>query len=144
MCRVLIVLLLLQHLIVDCVDISVHRGYGCSMDGCLSPMPENSLMALDKAVDEKVTAVEIDVWLTADSKVVVVHGDDSIKGGSISTSVRSRVGYEDVIIEDSNYNQLLKDKRLCLKPAYSLQLICFASNKKKHTHTHTHTRTHIQ
>ncbi|WP_297073568.1 glycerophosphodiester phosphodiesterase family protein [Thermococcus sp.] len=45
-----------------------HRGY-------MGKFPENSLLAFKKAVEAGADGVELDVWLTKDGKVVVMHDE---------------------------------------------------------------------
>ncbi|NJE60756.1 glycerophosphodiester phosphodiesterase family protein [Thermococcus sp. 21S7] len=54
----------------DKVIILGHRGY-------MSAYPENSLLAFRKAVEAGADGIELDVWLTRDGRVVVMH-DESI------------------------------------------------------------------
>ncbi|EDL47159.1 glycerophosphoryl diester phosphodiesterase, putative [Plasmodium vivax] len=61
-----------------------HRGCGTSEAGGTSPYPENSLYSFKKAVDENIDGVELDVWLTKDKQVVVIHGtDDGLLGHTL-------------------------------------------------------------
>ena len=41
--------------------------------GCMGKLPENSLLAFKKAVEAGADGVELDVWLTRDGRVVVMH-----------------------------------------------------------------------
>ncbi|NJE49043.1 glycerophosphodiester phosphodiesterase family protein [Thermococcus sp. 9N3] len=43
--------------------------------GCMGKLPENSLLAFKKAVEAGADGVELDVWLTKDGKVVVMHDE---------------------------------------------------------------------
>ncbi|GAB6135918.1 glycerophosphodiester phosphodiesterase family protein [Thermococcus prieurii] len=43
--------------------------------GCMGKLPENSLLAFKKAVEAGADGVELDVWLTKDSKVIVMHDE---------------------------------------------------------------------
>ncbi|NJE42588.1 glycerophosphodiester phosphodiesterase family protein [Thermococcus sp. GR6] len=54
----------------DRVIVLGHRGY-------MSKYPENSLLAFRKAVEAGADGIELDVWLTQDGKVIVMH-DESI------------------------------------------------------------------
>eukprot|EP00922_Rhytidocystis_sp_ex-Travisia-forbesii_P031398 GHVS01046424.1.p1 GENE.GHVS01046424.1~~GHVS01046424.1.p1 ORF type:complete len:379 (-),score=44.16 GHVS01046424.1:221-1357(-) len=56
-----------------------HRGFGASSVGACAEYPENSLASFQAAVDAGVDLVEIDVWLSRDGEVVVVH-DEFIDG----------------------------------------------------------------
>ncbi|ANF23010.1 glycerophosphodiester phosphodiesterase family protein [Thermococcus piezophilus] len=47
-----------------------HRGY-------MSKYPENSLLAFKEAIEAGADGIELDVWLTRDGKVIVMH-DESI------------------------------------------------------------------
>ena len=54
----------------DRVIVLGHRGY-------MSAYPENSLLAFRKAIETGADGIELDVWLTRDGKVIVMH-DESI------------------------------------------------------------------
>ncbi|GAB68627.1 glycerophosphoryl diester phosphodiesterase [Plasmodium cynomolgi strain B] len=76
------------HVLKNCVSqmatIVGHRGCGTSEAGGTSPYPENSLYSFKKAVDEQIDGVELDVWLTKDKEVVVIHGtDDGLLGDTL-------------------------------------------------------------
>ncbi|WP_297515589.1 glycerophosphodiester phosphodiesterase family protein [Thermococcus sp.] len=43
--------------------------------GCMGKLPENSLLAFKKAVEAGADGVELDVWLTRDGRVVVMHDE---------------------------------------------------------------------
>ncbi|WP_099209987.1 glycerophosphodiester phosphodiesterase family protein [Thermococcus henrietii] len=43
--------------------------------GCMGKLPENSLLAFKKAVEAGADGVELDVWLTKDGKVIVMHDE---------------------------------------------------------------------
>ncbi|VWU52864.1 Glycerophosphoryl diester phosphodiesterase family, putative, partial [Hepatocystis sp. ex Piliocolobus tephrosceles] len=47
---------------------------GASEAGGNSVFPENSLYSFKKAIDEKADGIELDVWLTSDNVVIVLHG----------------------------------------------------------------------
>ncbi|NJE01728.1 glycerophosphodiester phosphodiesterase family protein [Thermococcus sp. JdF3] len=52
----------------DKVIVLGHRGY-------MSRFPENSLLAFRKAVESGADGIELDVWLTGDGKVIVMHDE---------------------------------------------------------------------
>ena len=39
-------------------------------------LPYNSLESFKKAKDEQIDGVELDVWLTTDNQLAVIHGGD--------------------------------------------------------------------
>lgn len=43
-------------------------------------MEHNSIEAFQYAVDQKAKGIELDIWLTKDNKVLVMHGDENIDG----------------------------------------------------------------
>jgi len=43
--------------------------------GCTGKLPENSLLAFRKAVESGADGVELDVWLTRDGRVIVMHDE---------------------------------------------------------------------
>ncbi|SBT46447.1 glycerophosphodiester phosphodiesterase, putative (GDPD) [Plasmodium ovale wallikeri] len=63
-----------------------HRGCGSSDPGGSSLYPENSLYSIKQAIDHKIDGIELDVWLTKDNKVVVIHGtEDGLLGHTLLT-----------------------------------------------------------
>ncbi len=76
-------------------NIIAHRGMHNNND-----IPENSLKAFEKAVEDNYI-IELDVHLTKDGKVVVVH-DDNLK----------RLTGNDVKVIESNYDEIKKMKLL--------------------------------
>ncbi|NJE03453.1 glycerophosphodiester phosphodiesterase family protein [Thermococcus sp. MV11] len=52
----------------DKVIVLGHRGY-------MSRFPENSLLAFRKAIESGADGIELDVWLTGDGKVIVMHDE---------------------------------------------------------------------
>lgn len=62
------------------VEIIAHRGAAGSR-------PENTMAAINKAVEDKADWVEIDVQETADDKVVVAHDSDFMKLGGVDLKV---------------------------------------------------------
>ncbi|WP_456423820.1 glycerophosphodiester phosphodiesterase family protein [Thermococcus sp.] len=50
----------------DRVIVLGHRGY-------MSKFPENSILAFRKAIEAGADGIELDVWLTGDGKVIVMH-----------------------------------------------------------------------
>ncbi|CAD5243792.1 glycerophosphodiester phosphodiesterase family protein [Thermococcus camini] len=61
----------------DKVIVLGHRGYSARY-------PENTLLAFKKAVEAGANGIELDVWLTKDGEVVVIHDDtvDRTSNGS--------------------------------------------------------------
>ncbi|MCD6372210.1 MAG: glycerophosphodiester phosphodiesterase [Thermococcus sp.] len=43
--------------------------------GCMSKYPENSLLAFRKAIEAGADGIELDVWLSRDGRVVVMHDE---------------------------------------------------------------------
>ncbi|KAI4835935.1 glycerophosphodiester phosphodiesterase [Plasmodium brasilianum] len=71
-----------------------HRGCGSSDPGGSSVYPENSLYSFKKALDNKIDGVELDVWLTKDNEVVVIHGtDDGLLGHTLLNDKTSTAKY---------------------------------------------------
>ncbi len=83
---------IVYHYLPDTMIILGHRGYS-------SKYPENTLPSFKKAIEYGADGVELDVWLTADGKVVV-HHDDNLKR---TLGVMRK-------IKESNYNDI-KDLR---------------------------------
>ena len=65
-----------------------HRGYSAKY-------PENTLLSFKKAIEAGADGVELDVWLTADGKVVVHHDEDL-----------QRTFNSDIKIKESKYDAL--------------------------------------
>ncbi|CAA9990543.1 glycerophosphodiester phosphodiesterase, putative [Plasmodium knowlesi strain H] len=78
------ILHLLKISVIQMTTIVGHRGCGTSEAGGTSPYPENSLYSFKKALDENIDGVELDVWLTKDKEVVVIHGtEDGLLGHTL-------------------------------------------------------------
>ena len=43
--------------------------------GCMGKLPENSILAFEKAIEAGADGIELDVWLTKDGKVIVMHDE---------------------------------------------------------------------
>ncbi len=43
--------------------------------GASGEYPENTLLAFEKAILQRADAIELDVWLTKDDQVVVIHDE---------------------------------------------------------------------
>ncbi len=69
------------------ITILGHRGFS-------SAYPENSLLAFEKAIEAGADGIELDVWLTRDGKVVIMH-DETIDRTS---DMRGR--QKDMTLED--------------------------------------------
>lgn len=67
-----------EHLI--CFYLCIHQG-----------LPENTLSAFKDAISAGADVVELDVWLTADSRVIVHHDETLLRmtGGACASSVTS-------------------------------------------------------
>ncbi|ANQ10435.1 Uncharacterized protein PCOAH_00050700 [Plasmodium coatneyi] len=77
-------LYVLKICVIQMTTIVGHRGCGTSEAGGTSPYPENSLYSFKKAVDENIDGIELDVWLTKDKEVVVIHGtEDGLLGHTL-------------------------------------------------------------
>lgn len=73
--------------VIDKSEVYGHRGAGVSDVGGDACVPENSLEACAQAVKAGLSAVELDVWLTADNEVVVVHGSGGDAEGFLASTV---------------------------------------------------------
>lgn len=67
-----------------------HRGFS-------GEFPENTMIAFRKAIDEKADLIELDVTLSEDREVVVIHDDDLDRTTKLVGSVRS---FESEILND--------------------------------------------
>lgn len=84
------------------VEIYGHRGAGVSDVGGDACVPENSISAFQLAVETGLDAVELDVWLTADNEVVVIHGGGKDVDGFLSSTVAcSPIDKDSVHLNDS-------------------------------------------
>ncbi len=77
--------------------------------GVSSLAPENTLAAFKKVRELGIPGVELDVHLTKDEKLVVIH-DESIKrtGRLISKETGEVMNAPDIEIEQTNYDELLE------------------------------------
>lgn len=100
-----IIIMMMMIIIILCVDLKLiealerprskwyalpiygHRGGGCSVAGCSSPLPENSILAVQQAADLEVEGVEVDVWMTKDEELVVFHGGWGATDGFLSDTL---------------------------------------------------------
>jgi glycerophosphoryl diester phosphodiesterase len=68
----LIILLFATHLIVEAqISIIAHRGFSFIA-------PENTVAAANLAWEQNTDAVELDVYLTSDNRVVVIHDSNNL------------------------------------------------------------------
>lgn len=51
--------------------ISGHRG------GQIGKEPENTIRAFEKAIEMGLASIELDIWLTSDNQLVVIHGGNN-------------------------------------------------------------------
>ncbi|KYN93721.1 glycerophosphodiester phosphodiesterase, putative [Plasmodium reichenowi] len=82
-----------------------HRGCGSSTAGGISRYPENSLFSFKKALDENVDGVELDVWLTKDNQVIVLHGTED---GLLGHTLLCNKDCENKNIEELNLDEIQK------------------------------------
>ncbi|KYN95675.1 glycerophosphodiester phosphodiesterase [Plasmodium gaboni] len=82
-----------------------HRGCGSSTAGGISRYPENSLFSFKKALDANVDGVELDVWLTNDNKVIVLHGTED---GLLGHTLLCDDDCENKNIEELNLDEIQK------------------------------------
>lgn len=77
--------------------------------GVSSLAPENTLSAFKKVVELGIPGVELDVHLTKDGKLVVIH-DESIKrtGRIFNKEMNEPQTAPDITVEESTYDQLLQ------------------------------------
>ena len=68
--------------------------------------PDNTLFAFKKAKDNNVEAVELDIWLTKDDQIVVIHGGQE---GAMPPKIndKSTENSPDVMIYDLTYQEVL-------------------------------------
>ncbi len=77
--------------------------------GVSSLAPENTLSAFKKAKEIGVPGVELDVHLTKDGKLVVIHDESILRTGRLFTKdMTAPQSAPDITIEESNYEDLLK------------------------------------
>ncbi|ASI99823.1 glycerophosphodiester phosphodiesterase family protein [Thermococcus celer] len=65
----------------DRVIVLGHRGY-------MSHYPENSLLAFRKAIEAGADGIELDVWLTRDGEVVVMHDETIDRTSNMSGKIK--------------------------------------------------------
>ncbi len=88
---------------------SAREPYLFAHRGVSSITPENTLAAFRKARELGIPGVELDVHLTKDGKLVVIH-DESIKrtGRLVSVETGEVSDAPDIEVEETNYEDLLK------------------------------------
>ncbi|GBE60351.1 glycerophosphoryl diester phosphodiesterase [Babesia ovata] len=80
-----------------------HRGMGCSIPGTLALYPENALSSFREAVRLGVEGVELDVFLSRNNELLVIHGHHSDASLCLTALRRDassgvqRFGYEDLV-----------------------------------------------
>ncbi|KAK1443394.1 phosphatidylinositol phosphodiesterase like protein [Babesia gibsoni] len=78
-----------------------HRGMGCSIPGTLSIYPENSLTAFKAAKEIGVDGVELDVFLSKNGEILVIHGFRDVNSLCLTTLPRaSGDGKRTFVMED--------------------------------------------
>lgn len=70
--------------------IIAHRGASCDA-------PENTISAIKLALKQEADAIEVDIHLTKDKKIVVIHDPSTLRTSGVTR-----------IIADSNFNELKK------------------------------------
>ncbi|KEG03259.1 hypothetical protein YYE_02193 [Plasmodium vinckei vinckei] len=80
-----------------------HRGSGTSTAGGTSIYPENSLYSFKYARDSGIDGVELDVWLTKDNKVIIIHGTDD---GRVYDTLSCSDNDENMHIEDMTADEI--------------------------------------
>ena len=79
---------LFYHKKVVNIEVTAHRGYS-------SKYPENTLLSFSKAIEVNSNEIELDVRLTKDNKVVVLHDSNLNRVGNVNKYV-SNIKYEDL------------------------------------------------
>lgn len=78
-----------------------HRGCGSSGTGGISLYPENSFFSFENAANENIDGIELDVWLTKDNHVVVIHGtEDGRIGNTVVTDDKLQDRYIEELTSD--------------------------------------------
>lgn len=70
-----------------------HRGTGPTREG--HPYPENSISSFEAAIDEGADGVELDVEITMDGKIIVMH-DDTVDRTTDCTGCVSAMTFDEV------------------------------------------------
>ncbi|WP_167714471.1 glycerophosphodiester phosphodiesterase family protein [Thermococcus sp. ES12] len=66
----------------DRVIVLGHRGY-------MSAYPENSLLAFRKAIEAGADGIELDVWMTGDGEIIVMHDESIDRTSNMSGSQKN-------------------------------------------------------
>jgi glycerophosphoryl diester phosphodiesterase len=72
---------------VNAVEIIAHRG--ASYDA-----PENTLASMKLAWEQKADAIELDLWLSKDGKLVVIHDSDTKRFGGLTNKIATQTWQE--------------------------------------------------
>ncbi len=70
----------LAYVDIDNIEITSHRGFS-------HDVPENTLLAIEKAIEEQADYVEIDVRLTKDGVLVLLHDESLYRTTGVNTSI---------------------------------------------------------
>jgi len=65
--------------------------------------PENTILAFQKAIEMGLSTIELDIWLTKDDKLVIIHGGDS---GEMPAPVEKESGYKPKYIFEMTFEEI--------------------------------------
>lgn len=83
----------LDNMNLDLIRVTSHRGFSAGV-------PENTLPAIEKAIEEQADYVEVDVRMTKDGELVLLH-DDSLKRTTGLNKKVWQLTYEEVSRQDA-------------------------------------------
>lgn len=89
----------------DELQLFIHRGAGIHLQ-------HNSMEAFEYAVREKAKGIELDIWLTKDNKIIVLHGDEEIDG-KIGVDQNGKILYLYDMTEKEIKEYLKEKKQFC-------------------------------
>lgn len=81
------------------IEVTAHRGYS-------SNYPENTLLAFEKAIENNVDEIELDVRLSKDDKVIVIHDSNLNRVAKVNKYV-SNIKYKEIKEYDLGNGQIV-------------------------------------
>lgn len=102
------------------LDIYIHRGAGIHLE-------HNSMEAFQYAINAKVKGIELDIWLTKDKKIMVIHGDENVDG-KIGEDQHGHNMYLYDMTADEIRQYLKSQNKFCQQP-YLEEVLDLCKNK---------------
>ncbi|GIX62802.1 glycerophosphoryl diester phosphodiesterase [Babesia caballi] len=97
-----------------------HRGVGCSIPGTMALLPENSITSFREARRLGAEGVELDVFLSKNSEILVIHGHLSTNSLCLTALGRDGAGVRRFGVEDLVEKHDIRASDLLLKRPWRL------------------------